>query len=390
MAIVDLQTDRGEATPRPTRNLTRPPIPVADEGWWSRERALVLVLIAATVLACALCFGLAWPFLPALAWALALAVVARPLHDRLAVWIRQPDLAAGVAVALVAIFLIGPALFVGRQLVLEAASRVQQVQDSAQEGAWREALNGNTWVGPALQWVEEHVDVRGEMGRAITSMIGDTATLVSGSVQAVFTLLVTLFTLFFFFRDRRPALEALRRLIPLSDVEASAVFARVDDTIHATVYGTLVVAAVQGFLGGMMFWWLGVQSPLLWGVVMGLLAIVPNLGTFVVWVPTALFFALQAQWGKALLLTAWGALVIALIDNLLYPMLVGNRMRLHTLVAFIAIVGGLALVGPSGLILGPVIVAVTMALVDVWRRRTAGGRTAEEGVSTGRIEQATQ
>ena len=196
----------------------------------------------------------------------------------------------------------------------------------------------------------------------------------------VVELLITLFTLFFFFRDRRAVLRAVRSLVPLSEAETDKVFLRVADTVYATIYGTIVVAVVQGALGGLIFWWLGLPAPLLWGAVMGLLAIVPVLGPFVVWVPAAIFLALEGSWGKALILTAWGVLVIATIDNLLYPALVGKKLRLHTLPVFFAILGGLALFGASGLILGPVTLAVTVALLEVWRRRTAGGRAAEEGV----------
>jgi predicted PurR-regulated permease PerM len=97
--------------------------------------------------------------------------------------------------------------------------------------------------------------------------------------------------------------------------------------------------------------------------------------------PAALFLALTGSWGKALILAGWGGLVVSLIDNLLYPVLVGQRLRLHTLPVFIVIVGGLALFGSAGGVLGPVTLAITVALVEVWRRRTAGGRSAETGVN---------
>jgi predicted PurR-regulated permease PerM len=115
----------------------------------------------------------------------------------------------------------------------------------------------------------------------------------------------------------------------------------------------------------------------LWGVAMGLFAVVPVLGAFVIWVPAALFLALSGSWGKALILTVWGGVIVSLIDNLLYPVLVGKRLRLHTVPVFVALVGGLTLFGAAGLILGPVVLAITVALVDIWRRRTANGRTAE-------------
>ncbi len=181
-------------------------------------------------------------------------------------------------------------------------------------------------------------------------------------------------------RDRRLALNALKSIIPLSDAENEQVFQRVAETIYATVYGTLAVALVQGFLGGMVFWWLGIATPFLWGVVMALLAVVPMLGAFVVWLPVAGFLALEGSWGKALFLIAWGGIVIALVDNLLYPVLVGKRLRLHTLPVFVAMLGGLVVFGASGIILGPVVLAITAALIEVWRRRTAGGRAAEGGI----------
>ena len=111
---------------------------------------------------------------------------------------------------------------------------------------------------------------------------------------------------------------------------------------------------------------------------MFLLALVPVLGAPVVWVPAALFLALTGSLWKALVLAAWGTVVIGLIDNLLYPVLVGDRVRMHTLLVFFSVVGGLMLFGSAGLVLGPVAVVVTTALIEVWRQRTAGGHSAEE------------
>ena len=119
-----------------------------------------------------------------------------------------------------------------------------------------------------------------------------------------------------------------------------------------------------------MFWWLGLSAPLLWGVVMALLAVVPVLGAFVVWIPAALFLALEGSWGKALILTLWGMIVVGTIDNLLRPILVGNRLKLHTVLAFMSVVGGLILFGPAGLILGPVALTVTTVLLEIWPSRT--------------------
>ena len=156
-------------------------------------------------------------------------------------------------------------------------------------------------------------------------------------------------------------------------------FVRVTDAIVATVYGTLAVAAVQGCLGGLMFWWLGLPAPLLWGMVMGLLAVVPVLGAFVVWIPAAIFLVLEGSWGRALILAGWGGIVVGGIDNVLYPILVGNRLQMHSVLAFISVGGGLMLFGPSGLILGPVALTITTGLLEIWRHRAADEAAARAG-----------
>jgi predicted PurR-regulated permease PerM len=228
---------------------------------------------------------------------------------------------------------------------------------------------------------DQQVNLGGQV-QGVTKDLGERiAKAVTASAWAVGELLLTLFVLFFFFRDRHKALGMLRSLVPLSDRETDKVFARVSDTIHATIYGTLAVAIVQGALGGLMFWWLGLPAPILWGSVMALLAIVPVFGAFVIWLPAAIFLAATGEWGKAAILAGWGGIVISLIDNLLYPVLVGKRLRLHTVPVFFAIVGGLAVFGAAGLVPGPVVLSLTDAILEIWRRRTAQGRSAEGAVA---------
>jgi predicted PurR-regulated permease PerM len=215
------------------------------------------------------------------------------------------------------------------------------------------------------------------VGRAAEAITGGVGPVLSGTIWLATQLFIMLMSLFFFLRDRHRALGVARSLMPLSNSETDEVFSRVDDTIHAMLYGSLVVALVQGTMGGLMFWWLGLPAPLVWGAVMSVLAVVPVLGTFVVWAPTAVVLAAQGDTGKALILVAWGGIAIALVDNLLYPFLVGKRLRFHTLLVFFAIVGGLTVFGASGLILGPLLLAFADALLEVWRRRTAFGHTAD-------------
>ena len=354
-----------------------------DEGWLSRERSMAIVLFIITAIAIYLCYLVILPFLPALAWGMALAVMLHPLHGWIERHIKNEDIAAGLAVGIVALGIIAPVVLIGQQVVKEASSSLETVQKKFSSGEWPAAVTQNPRFAPVRAWLkDQNVDIAEQMQTTIRSISSRIPTVVTGSIWVLVQLLITLFVLFFFFRDRRKVLLEVRSLAPLSHGETSEFFKRVADTIHATIYGSLTVALVQGVLGGLMFLWLGLPVPLLWGMVMAVLATIPNLGTFVIWAPAAFYLAMSGDWMKAAILVGWGMLVIAMVDNMLYPFLVGKRMRLHTLLVFFAVLGGLYMFGAAGLILGPVILAVTDGLIDVWKRRTAAGGTVEEGVNS--------
>jgi predicted PurR-regulated permease PerM len=337
------------------------------------------VLLVATALGIYLCFELAQPFLPPLAWALALAILFLPFHRWLEARLKHPDLAATVSVLLLGLIVVAPMAFVGQRLVTEAVKGVDTLRERIESGAWERTLEAQPRLAPLVRGIARRFDLSGSVDTLATSLTNTAASFLRSSVVQVVQIVLVFYFTFYFLRDRRSALQSLRALSPLSPAEMDHLFRRVADTVYATVYGTLAVASVQGLLGGLMFWWLGLPTPLLWGVVMGLLAVVPVLGAFVVWIPAALFLALEGSWGKALLLTVWGGAVVGGIDNLLYPILVGSRLKLHTVLAFLAMVGGLVVFGASGLILGPVALTITQALLGVWRNRAAEGTPAADG-----------
>jgi predicted PurR-regulated permease PerM len=336
--------------------------------------------VAATALAIYLCYRLLVPFMPALSWALALAIIVHPVHRWLSQRIRNADVCAGLSVAIVIVGLIVPAIFVIYNLLGQATQNADKVEQATVGGQLQDAIERNPQFAPVLAWVQENVDFAGEVQGAFSTLAQGASSIVTGSVLAMLQLLFMLFTLFFFLRDYRLALFSVRSLLPLSDDETDRMFERVSDTVYGTIYGTVTVAMLQGALGGLMFWFLGLPAPLLWALVMGLLAIVPYLGAFVVWGPAAIWLAIQGEMGKALILTAWGMIIVGLVDNFVYPLLVGKRLRMHPLLALVAILGGLSLFGSSGLVLGPVVVAVTQGLVEVWQRRSATHHGVEKGI----------
>jgi predicted PurR-regulated permease PerM len=350
--------------------LTKPETDPPINDWGERSHVQTLLLMAVTALGIYLCGLLAAPFLPALAWALALAVLFAPFQKWLESKLAHSGLAAMIAVTVIALIVVVPAVFVAQKLVVQAVKGAQLIESKVSSGEWRRAIEAQPRLAPIADKIEQDLDLQ-ESVKTLTSWLSTTAgSIVTGSVFQAVNFCIIFYLLFFFLRDRRAALHSLRYLSPLSKAEMEQMFERISGTINATVYGTLAVSAIQGLLGGLMFWWLGLPAPLLWGVVMAILAVIPVLGAFVVWVPAVAFLALEGSWGNAVILAVWGMLVVGTIDNLLRPALVGKQLKLHTVVAFISVVGGLMLFGPAGLILGPVALTITTVLLETWVARS--------------------
>lgn len=342
-----------------------------QEHWLTRERILVIVLVGVSLLVGWLCWRMVEPFVPALTWAVVLAVIAHPVHERILARMHSPGVAATLAVVLVTLVIALPTALLVREVGSEAIASADAFHRVLDGERWQRALDQIQWLAPLRDWVDRSVDVRGQVAQASGNVAKSVQGAITSGVEFVVTLMVTFFLLFFFLRDKWRILSTVEGLMPLAPVEAAEVVHRLRDMISAVVYGTLVVALVQGTLGGVIFWWLDLPSPLMWGAIMALLAVLPILGASIVWAPAAAILALDGNWEKALILAAWGALVIGLIDNLLLPILMKKRLHMHTVPVFIAAVGGLFAFGATGIVLGPLLLALGFALLEVWKRRMA-------------------
>ena len=356
-----------------------------DQGWFSRERVLLLALGLATLLALYVCYLIVQPFIPAVAIAVAVAVATRRPHIWLRRRLRSQTSAAAVGVALVAGLIVVPLSLLITYLVRQIIASIQGLQAGGGLSEWRSIVHLPPLAGRWLDWAQANLDLQTQLTAIGKSLAGQAGNLLAGSVILVTQLVIMLFVLFFLYRDRDRALHTLRHLVPLSTEEANHMGTRIEDTILAIVNGSLTVAFVQALLAGVMYTALGVPASVIWACATFIVALIPIFGTFMVWGPVAVFLLLSGSWVKAVILVAWGGLAVSTIDNLLYPYLVGGRLRLHTIPTFFAILGGIQLFGPAGLILGPVALAVTIGLLDVWWSRTTGGRSAEQVADTSRL-----
>ena len=330
-----------------------------------------------TVLALYFCYRLVQPFLSALLWAVAFAVLANPFYQWLRRKVRLDSLAAGISVVVIALVLVIPTAALAPKLASDAASAANSMAKSLESGEWREKLGQVKAISVPLNWVESRVDFR-EVAREIAlGLTTGLSSVVRGSVAGIVQLLVGGFLLFYLFRDQEKALAALKAILPITTSEAEMLLHRFSDAIYAIIYGKVLTAAAQGLVAGMGFWILGLAAPWFWGFVMAVLSFLPFVGASIVWLPAAGFLMLDGEIGRALMLVLWGVVLVAPIEAFLYPIMVGHRLKLHNALVLIALLGGLVAFGPVGLVVGPAILALTVGLHSLWNDRILAAQTAE-------------
>ena len=329
------------------------------------------------VMAClALMVYLSWivvrPFLSVLAWAVVMVILFQPVHRRVERWVGVGGLAALVSTVLVIITILAPATMVTAAALNEIRTIAEGTSLSL--ATWLDP--GNPTTGPTVRIIERYASldrlrdpafIKESLQGGASGLASGSMRLVGGAIGILVQIALIIFTMFFLFKDGRLVSGSLYDLVPIENRRLQALFRRTRDVIEASVYGTLLLSAIQGAMGGLAFMVLGLPSPILWGVVMTLASIIPMLGAFVVWVPAAIYLAVSGQLWQAGALALWGTVAIGMADNVLRPVLVGNRTRMHELLVFFGVLGGIQVFGLLGVVLGPVIFAITLALVQALR-----------------------
>jgi predicted PurR-regulated permease PerM len=315
-------------------------------------------------------FGLLADFFQPVFWAATLAVLFLPVHRRFQALLKQHRSTAAFLTLLVIILtVLIPAWAILSAVVNEAASFYARLQSGEINPAG--ALD---WLRGSIPLVNDLLDRVGLTRQEIQGNLSSAAITVSQFIAtqavaigqnavrfgAMFFLMV--YVLFFFIRDGDHLVECIICALPLGDERERELFAKFAEVSRATVKGTLIIGLVQGFLGGTMFWVLGVEGAVFWGTVMVIMSLLPVVGASLVWAPAALILAANGEMMSALILVAFGVLVIGLIDNLLRPVLVGRDTRMPDYLVLLSTLGGLTLFGVSGFVIGPVIAALFLAV----------------------------
>ncbi len=200
-------------------------------------------------------------------------------------------------------------------------------------------------------------------------VLDQTTRIAKGFSKFIFGLIVTLFATYYFFKDGESIKKTLLDFLPIPKYDRDTFFSRLEEMIKATIYGGVVIAVVQGLLGGLAFWILGIPSPLVWGMVMVLCAFIPFGGTGLVWVPGSIYLILSGSYIKAVILVVYGVMFIGTIDNLLRPYLMSSRTNIHPLLLFFSVMGGISAFGIIGIFAGPLIMALAIAFYELYVQR---------------------
>ena len=316
-----------------------------------QDRTFLLLLIAVSIAFLAIL----WPYYEAVFWGVALAILFAPLHRRLLARMPQRrNLAALCTLLLCLVLVILPVTLLGIALVQEASHLYERIRSGQLNfGAYFQQVI-NAMPSWAMGWLDRmqltSVSALQDKLSAVSvqaSQLIATRALNIGqnTLQFVVSLGVMLYLLFFLLRDGRSLATRIRNAIPLKESQKTNLSSKFTTVIRATLKGNLMVAACQGLLGGLIFWTLGVQGPILWGVLMAFLSLLPAIGAGLIWAPVAIYFLATGALWQAAILTAFGVAVIGMVDNVLRPILVGRDTKMPDYLVLLSTVGGMGIFG---------------------------------------------
>ena len=334
----------------------------------ARQRSTTLLFYGCVLLLGYLLYQLFEPFLRPLAWAAIFAAFFYSRHKQLETRFGRKA-AASISTAAVALIIVVPFVLVVMAFIEEATQTIASIDLAASSS------RGLERVQRAWSWLQRQrfgrdipdLEVALKMGAArIAGLVGEGAGALARSVlYMIVNVIIMLFALFFFFRDGDTIMSRLRRVLPFDPSFREGRIRETAELIKASISSGLIVALVQGAVGGLTFAMLGLGAPVFWGVTMAFFSLLP-LGAWIVWLPVATWLLVTGEIGRGVSLMAIGAGGISLIDNFLRPMLLAGRTQMNGLLVFISLLGGIGAFGLIGLVLGPVIMATAISFVDAY------------------------
>jgi predicted PurR-regulated permease PerM len=354
-----------------------------------REHISMIVFAALIVVIVYLFYRVVRPFLPPIIWGAILAGVFYPLNARFGRRIKRNNLRAFLLTLIVVAVIIVPAILIGIALVGEVGDAYPRFRGFAEAGhldfvlkpqayGWNERVRA--FLAPYVNVANLDVEsfISSNIQHVSNFFIGQVSNLIGNLSLAIVNFVFCIFSMFYVIRDGDRLAVRARELLPMSEDLKANLTGRLNEVVHATIYGGILVAGIQGTLGALLFWAVGIHTPLLWGATMALLALIPLFGPYVIYVPAAVILIATGSMVKGIILLVLGVAVVSQVDNLLKPLIVGSRTKIHPLIVFFSMLGGLKAFGLLGVILGPVLASILLALLEVYKPRTKSAAAVDD------------
>ncbi|MCP4566930.1 MAG: AI-2E family transporter [FCB group bacterium] len=343
-----------------------------------KEHFFAGLFIAVVVLSFYLFYRILAPFLVPMCWSAIFVIVFYPMYQWLEKRVKSGNLRSLIMTTLIVILIIAPAAYLGIALVQETIGMFDHFKDWVDSGKLDQLIDIKN--SPIYEYAQSRLssyvdlsqlDLKIIIENSLKSVskiaLSQTTNILANTGRILFQFGMMIFFMFFLFRDGDKLFDQIKALIPMSGDQADTTVNHLKTVIEGTMYGGIVVSLIQGFLGGILWVIMGLPSPVFWGAFMAFLAFIPIVGPFLIYLPAGLILIATGSPIKGTLLIAIGTVAVSQIDNILRPLLVSGKTGMHTMLLFVSIMGGVSMFGLLGVVLGPVIAAVFVAMFDVFR-----------------------
>lgn len=341
-----------------------------------REYILISLFFLIAAIFFYLFYRLIIPFFAPIVWAAVFTIIFYPLYERVRVWTKSSGLASILMCVFIVILIIGPMTYLLASLVKEAAEAAAKINKMYQSGELDSLLSFNLpWLEAIKGKLSQYLDssdlnlqtiIKESSDKVSAVIFNQTSWIIANGSRLVFYFGLMVFTMYYFFKDGEQLIARLKRLMPLTESQIEVTFRHLRDVIYATMYGGVVIALIQGLLGGILFAAVGIPSAVFWGAIMAFMSIIPLVGAFIVYVPASVILVIGGSYIEAIIVIAIGTLVISQVDNVLRPLMISGRTSMHPLLLFFTIMGGIALFGLLGVVVGPLIAAIFITLLQIF------------------------
>ena len=337
------------------------------------NRFVTFALIVITLIFGFLSYRILKPFFVPLAWAVVLSIVFYPIYTVILRLVKWESIASLLTMLLILLILLGPFLSVIFMLTVELRDAAASIKTGEMD------ITDRIVGHPTVKWATENIknlaggeniDLRGVVSDGINNigrrLLGSVSEGAGNILTGIVNFILMFFSIFFFLKDGHHFIRRLNTFLPFQEEQKLRLERQIKDIVVSTVFGGVIVALVQGVIGGFSFYFLGIKSSAMWGAAMSASSFVPLVGTFIVWGPASLYLFLNGAVNKAIILILIGIFVISMADNILRPLIIGGKTKMPIMMILFGVLGGIGLFGLIGIIAGPLVLAIFVSIIEIF------------------------